>query len=370
MSSQDNLPKDTLKLSDTITFRKWGQKHKEAQQCIAEKAAREVTIDTAGNEKLIIETLDSIDFTHSKLSEEVLCRKGNPNQPFGDLELAQRLLIALISKNPRKAQEDIRKIDARILTLVYCFKEAIELGDEKAAYYARSGLFRAVREIRMTPQNSPEQRRVFVEIGSTYLDAWIALVGICQIYDHLKKNKAVVDEELKSARDEEKAKSEQLVEKLKKEPEALIALDDIAKCCLPNNYEDWTFVQREVLKGVRGRRLLEDEIALIERVAKQFEAEILAMSNQIELQYARIACCPIVTDPDLMNRYKEMVDDLLNGVLECTALWMMSLSQQPSEDVDLDKSGIADFPMYELIKELYAEEIDVLEEMESIMDQL
>ena len=170
-------------------FANWLAARKERKNQAEEQASRMITNRIAENESIIIDQLNSIDFLHSRLPAEVLHAKSRETQPCGDLEYASRAIVHMLLKNPQTIKMDIRKIDQKLLTLVLLYKQAIEQGDQRAAYAAKGALIRGFNDIRSRiPQNQPELAKQFVEANAEYLDRWVTLVGLAQVADRTKQN--------------------------------------------------------------------------------------------------------------------------------------------------------------------------------------
>lgn len=76
---------------------------------VEETLAKMITDDTAKNALAIADTLRSIDFLNSKLPEEVLEHKKNPNRSFGDLEFTCKAACLILINNPQTLPADLRK---------------------------------------------------------------------------------------------------------------------------------------------------------------------------------------------------------------------------------------------------------------------
>ena len=294
-------------------FAQWAARRKEAKQAAAEEAARTITNDTARNEAAFVETLASIDFLHSKLPKEVLEAKSDPSRPCGDLEYASRAMQQMLVNNPQTISVDLRGIDEKLMGLVILFKQAVEQGDERAAFAARAGLLRGFTQIRnRVPANQPELSRLFVESNVKYLDSWVTLIGLSQVADRLKQNldeqRARYNDEL--AKDEESTAS--LYELLKSDAEISTAFQYIRDHDSLEERTRWDDKQREVHVMMVERRMGKARLNLKNFVVTQGEQELAAKVNQVEILYTKVARLPIVADPDLMNKFKEQIDDLFN----------------------------------------------------------
>lgn len=283
----------------------------------AEQAAKIITNDTAKNEAAIVDKLASIDFLHSKLPKEVLDAKSDPSRPYGDLEYASRAIQSILLKNPQSLSADIRSIDEKLLTLSILFKQAIEQGDEKAAFAAKAGLLRGLTSIRnKIPENQPDLFKLFVETNTKYLDSWVTLVNLSQVSDRMKQNVEREREMYASEKEKCDNDTDALYELLKNDYEMNQAYQEIIENDSVENRIRWNDKQREVHIMMVERRMAKARLNLKNFMLVKGEEELSTKNNEIEVLYAKVAKMPIVTDPNLMNKYKEQVDLLFKELAE------------------------------------------------------
>lgn len=298
-------------VSSRNPFAAWLAHRKEAKQAAAEQAAKAITNDTAKNEAAIVDKLASIDFLHSKLPKEVLEAKSDPNRPYGDLEYASRAIQKLLIKNPQSLSADIRPIDEKLLTLAILFKQSVEQGDEKAAFAAKAGLLRGLTHIRnKIPENQPELFKIFVETNAKYLDSWVTLVNLSQVSDRMKQNvererELYNDEKVKCDND-----TDALYELLKNDYEMNKAYQEIIENDSVENRVRWDDKQRDVHIMMVERRMAKARLNLKNFMLIKGEEELSTKNNEVEVLYAKVAKLPIITDPNLINKYKEQIDKL------------------------------------------------------------
>ena len=292
-------------------FAAWLAHRKEAKAQAAEQAAKAITNDTAKNEAAIVDKLASIDFLHSRLPKEVLEAKSDPNRPYGDLEYASRAIQKILIKNPQTLTADIRSIDEKLLTLAILFKQAVEQGDEKAAFAAKAGLLRGLTNIRnKIPENQPELFKIFVETNTKYLDSWVTLVNLSQVSDRMRQNVEREREMYADEKEKNDASTDALYELLKNDPETNKAYQEILENDTVENRVRWNDKQREVHIMMVERRMAKARLNLKNFMLVKGEEELSAKNNEVEVLYAKVAKMPIVTDPNLMNKYKEQIDKL------------------------------------------------------------
>ena len=289
----------------------WIQGRKERKKALAEQTAKIITDDTAKNETAIIDTLSSIDFIHSRLPEEVLEAKSNPNRPCGDLEYASKAICRMLLKNPQTLSLDLRKLDEKLLTISMLFKQSIEQGDKRAAFAAKAALVRGINDIRTRiPANSPELFNQFIEANAKYLDSWITLVGLAQVADRVEQNAEEQKALLISKEEKHKKALEQLKSIIQEDSVKAEIFADIVNHDTPEERAKWTQEQRDMHKLLIEKRMDGVILQLDRLLLQQKETDLASKESQIETLYSKVASQEIVADPNLMNKFREEVDKM------------------------------------------------------------
>ncbi len=303
-------------------FTSWLAGRKQRRMEAEEEAAKLITNAIVKNQNIIIDKLSSIDFLHSRLPQSVLTTVSNPEKQGNccDLEYAAKVIVHLLVKDPQVIKMDIRKFDQKLLTLVLLFKQAVEQGDTRAAYAAKGALIRAVNDIRSRiPQNQPELARQFVEANTSYLDQWITLVTLAQVADRTKQN--VEDQRVRhtqaEAKDEEN--NQKLRRKITEDSNYAIAFKEMVDHNADADRSKWTPDQREVHRTMVERRMGKVNLELNSLLLQQQEIDLSTKEAQVEVLYSKVATLPIVTDPDLMSKFQESVDELFKQLAESDA---------------------------------------------------
>lgn len=292
-------------------FTNWLNKRKERRLQAEDEASRLITNKIAENESIMVDKLNSIDFFHSRLPKEILEAKSDPEQPYGDLELATQMIIQKLTRNPQIIKMDIRKFDQKLLTLVLLFKQTVEQGDTRAAYAAKCGLLRAVNDIRSRiPQNQPELAKQFVEVNTDYLDQWITLITLAQVADRTKQN---VDNQRKR-HDESLARyneeNAQWLKRIQADSEDNKTLKQLMERTGDKDRSKWSEEERKMHRDFVERRLERVNMDLNGVRLQQLELDLSSQVNKVEIFYTKVATVPVVTDPDLMNKYREGIEKL------------------------------------------------------------
>lgn len=301
-------------------FANWLASRKERRRQAEEEASRLITNKIAENETIIIDKLNSIDFLHSKLPKAVLEAKARPEQRYGDLEYAAQGIIHMMLKNPQIIKMDIRKFDQKLLTLVLLFKQAVEQGDVRAAYAAKGALVRAVSDIRSRiPQNQPELAKQFVEANANYLEQWITLVTLAQVADRTKQNVDVQRDRYEKAQEKDAEDTETLRKQIQGNDDLLIAFKQLMDHTMSQDRSKWNETQREVHRTMVERRMGKVNLELNSLLLQQQELDLSTREAQVEVLYSKVAALPIVTDPDLMTKYQDSIDQLFRQLAESDA---------------------------------------------------
>ena len=306
-------PAPGAKAASSNPFTAWIQARKERRREAQEQASRMITNQLAKNETTIIDQLSSVDFLHSQLPKKELEQKSRPNQPCCDLEFASRSIVHALLSNPQTIKIDIRKLDEKMLTLAMLFKQSVEQGDTRAAYAAKGALVRAVRDIRSrVPQDQPELARQFVELNAKYLEEWVTLVSLAQVADHTKKNV----ESQRALSEAEKEDLEHTIDKLsdqiQENPAYNQAFYVIYQNDSPEDRANWTQEQNEVHRLMVELAIKQVTLKLSDQLLRQREIDLSVKEAQVEALNVKLAGVPIVADPDLMNKFRENIDELFD----------------------------------------------------------
>ena len=301
-------------------FANWLEGRKERRRQAEEEASRLITNKIAANENIIVDKLNSIDFFNSRLPKSVLESKARPEQPYGDLEYAAQGIIHMLRKNPQTIKMDIRKFDQKLLTLVLLFKQTVEQGDVRAAYAAKGAIVRAVADIRSRiPQEQPEMATQFVEANSKYLDQWITLVTLAQVADRTKQNVDAQQARLDKAQTKNQEDIDALQKRIREDDAFLLAFQKLTDHSANQDRSKWDETEREVHRLMVERRMDTVILELNSMMLQQKEMELSTKEMQVDMLYSKVASLPIVTDPDLMNKYQESIDELFYQLAESDA---------------------------------------------------
>ena len=299
-------------------FSSWLRDRKQRRANAVDRAARMVTDKVAENEAIFIDKLENINFFTSKLPKEDLEKKTKPEtQPCGDLEYAVRGIVQLLKRNTKMIKMDIRPIDEKLMTLILLYSEAIELGYPQMAWAARVALVRGFKEIRANiPQNQPDLAKQFVEVNTAYLEQWITLVNMAQVADHMQSNVEKQKREYDRKKNSRDECLDKLKTKLQSDPDYIQAFTYIREHSTPADRAQWSTSQREVHTMCVEQRMLDVNLELNTSLLSQQEVQLASKMAQVKMLSTATATTPIVCDPNLMNKFREDVDNLMLKMAE------------------------------------------------------
>lgn len=297
-------------------FSSWRARREAKQMQAQEAAAKAITDDTANNEQLIVDTLRGIDFLHSKVDT----KKSDENQRCGDLEYAARAMAQHILKNPQTIQVDLRPIDAKLLALVDAFKEAVECGYPRAAAAAKAALVRGIFEIRAkVPQSDTKLFEQYVRVNAEYLESWRNLVAMCREADATKMDVDAEEETLsKQEAEKEKAKDELLKDIYDNGPRAE-AFKSAVQHDTPEGRAKWTKEERDVFTELVDHRMLDVRLGFNRALLVQKKMALSTLNSQIGTLKDYLSSMKIVSDPNLLNKFKDEVDNAFRYLADLDA---------------------------------------------------
>ncbi len=349
-------------------FTNWLENRKERRRQAEDEASRLITNKIAENENIIIDKLNSIDFLHSRLPQSVLEAKARPEQPYGDLEYAAQGIVHMLRKNPQTIKMDIRKFDQKLLTLVLLFKQTVEQGDVRASYAAKGAVVRAVADIRSRiPQEQPELSRQFVEANANYLDQWITLVTLAQVADRTKQNVDSQRSRLEKAQEKNNEDIQALKTRIQSDDKFFLAFQELTERGNSQDRSKWTETERELHRMMVEHRMEKANLEMNSILLQQQEMDLSTKQMQVEMLYSKVAALPIVTDPDLMNKYQESIDELFHQLAESDA--QMDETLKSMDDIEGRIQQLNRAPGSLRAQEVAAEEAEeLLKEITKLQD--
>lgn len=300
-------------------LKEWRERRQQEKKALEEQAVQKITNKIENNALSLIDELSSVDFIHSELPEYVLHdRKDEEQLPaICSLEWDTRSLIQLIRDDRQNINMDIRSIDEKLMTLVLMFKQFVAHGNVMAARVAMDGLRVGIHDIRCKlPVYQPELAEAFVEEYTKYLDKWISLVHFAKNYDHTGDN---LDIEKAATRDAMERKTEQLntIEyRIRNEATFYDAFTKIQDSLSSSDRSSWTALDREVHTMLVKAKLEDFNIDLHNRRSISLENDLSILRHQMDSLRTFLNKMPDITDPDLMNKYQEAMEQFVRDLAE------------------------------------------------------
>ena len=157
-------------------FAKIFPNRKQREQELAEQTAREIAKNSARFKREVIRTLQSIDFRNATFPEEVLKDENNPSPQYGNLERGVQVAVRALKKYGWSSENSPRPIEEPLRLLAQQFKEAVEHGNKRTAYRAKSYLLNGIWKIEDIDNynNSPYMEEL-IELNGRWLEecCWV-----------------------------------------------------------------------------------------------------------------------------------------------------------------------------------------------------
>lgn len=311
---------------------RWLESRKQKQKDLEEQAVRLVTNKIEDNSLTLVDKLNSVDFFHSRLPDDVLrdrrmeydrlMAEDKPEEAIKilqpdicDLEWNTRALIQSIQRDRQHINMDIRPIDEKLMTLVLMFQQFVAHGDVVAAKTTIAALQVGIEDIRCKlPVHQPELAAAFVKENTEYLDKWISLIGFAQRYDHTGNNLINANADVQDAEAKQQEKVESIDHRIENEPEFADAFFYIRNNDTREARTKWTKTQREVHMLLVDAKLEDFNINLKILNSITLENDLKSIKQQMDALRTCLNRLPNVSDPNLMNKYREAMDNFVREI--------------------------------------------------------
>ena len=276
----------------------------------------------------LIERLTALDFSKSRLPRQIL-EDWYPGTCFCRLEFSTKIELVKKLSNCRKAPPvNIRAIDEKLLRLIMKLDICIRAGDVVSTIMTHEALVRGVVDIRCNfPQNpaiSPEQ---FVQINADYLEQWFNLIQWAEIYDRQSKNLAQQRMENQMEIDRLNNSIDNIGTRIETDPDFADTFFHILNHDKPADRANWTQAQREVHLMLVEHRLNQFTLELSNVNLASLEQDQLSVKNKIDTLRMQLAAVPIVTDPELLKKYKDSMDKFISNMAASDTFTEQTLQQ-------------------------------------------
>lgn len=329
-TSKGGKPGRTRKFDNPLS--RWLEARKQKQKDLEEQAVRLVTNKIEDNSLTLVDKLNSVDFFHSNLPDSVLRDRQLEVERLveeGKAELAAQIqrpeictlewttrgLVQLLQGDRQHINMDIRPIDEKLMTLVLMFQQFVAHGDEVAAKTTIDALQVGIQDIRCKlPVHQPELAEAFVKENSEYLEKWITLIGFAQRYDHTHNNLINANADVLDAETKQQEKVESIDQRIETEPDFADAFFYIRDNDTREARTKWTKTQREVHMLLVDAKLEDFNINLKVLQSITLENDKMAIKQQMDAIRTCLNRLPNVSDPNLMNKYREAMDAFVREI--------------------------------------------------------
>ena len=279
------------------------------------QAAQMASSRFAENTKTLIALLDGVDFLHSRLPKKIL-EDLHPETGLCKLEHStRRYLTRMLKQDAQKIQADARPLDEKLIVLAQLFGQYVRNGDPTAVQITHAALLRGISQIRCKfPHNPAVSHETFISVNAEYLSQWLHLVQWAEIYDRQSTNLA--SQRKTHQLDEEQL--EQTIDRVRDlistDPDSSDAFSHILNHDSVQERANWTEAQRNMHLLLVNHRLDQLTLQLSNSRLNALEQSQLATRQKITALWQQLSAVPIVTDPNLMNKYRESMDQIIHDL--------------------------------------------------------
>lgn len=311
---RENRVSGRRKFSNPV--KEWFAKREAEKKAMEDQAAQKVTNKIEDNAQKLVKELKTVDFLHCDLPQYVLNdRRGETDYPqMCSLEYDTNYIIQLIEDDRQTITMDILPIDKQLMALVMRFQQYVAQGDVTAAKTARDAILLGVREIRCKlPVNIPEQVEPFIKGHAEYLEKWVTLVDLAQRYDRVGNALSNQKAATQDARDRKAYQVAGIASRIKdpKEPDFAAAYFKIKDGKLSPDRSTWSDKEREVHTLMVNAKLMDFTINLHNRKTTSLENDMNRLMGQMDNIRAFLNEMPDFSDPNLLNKYNDIMDQLI-----------------------------------------------------------
>ncbi len=284
-------------------------KHQERKN----RALRNITNNNSANENKIIEVLEDIDFSKSKLDPKYLEFKTFSSQAYGDLEQAKHDIINSIVSNNNYTDLNLKEYDTRLYEIATEYRNAISNGHKNAAFSAKSALYIAVRDIRnQLPFIPKEWRNNYLKECTEYLDKWIQLIENCISLDATTISLENSDRELNNKLEDIKETREKYIEELQCDNETKKALINVMDLPIKDTLNDP--VLKEVFTTLIENKIKEETAKFDVQMNNMQRRKNQMYATQVDIIRKNVQNLPIPSDPLSFQKFQDAVKQMVADI--------------------------------------------------------
>jgi len=284
-------------------------KHQERKN----RALRNITNNNSANENKIIEVLEDIDFSKSKLDPKYLEFKTFSSQAYGDLEKTKHDIINYIVSNNNYTDLNLKEYDTRLYEIATEYRNAISNGHKNAAFSASSALYIAVKDIRnQLPSIPKEWRNNYLKECTEYLDKWIQLIENCISLDATTISLENSDRELNNKLEDIKETREKYIEELQCDNETKKALINVRDLPIKDTLNDP--VLKEVFTTLIENKIKEETAKFDVQMNNMQRRKNQMYATQVDIIRKNVQNLPIPSDPLSFQKFQDAVKQMVADI--------------------------------------------------------
>ena len=287
---------------------------------LRQQAAQMTTDQFDQNTRKLIDLLGAVDFSRSLLPKEIL-EDRQPGKRMCRLEYSTQIqLIGKLEHSRLRLRADIRPLDEKLFNLALRFGRYVRTGEAVSAVMAHEALTRGIRDIRCNfPQDPAIPPDKFVQINAEYLNQWINLIQWAEIYDSQAKSLAAQRETHRQEVTQLDESIDKIAARIDTDPAFSDSFFHIVDHDTPRDRANWSSPQLELHLMLVEHRFKQFTLQMSNVTLTSLEQDQLAVKLKIDTLRQQLAAVPIVTDPDLLNKYRESMDNYIRSQAESDA---------------------------------------------------
>ena len=340
----------------------WFANRKNMKLQAKEDAAREISNNKAENERKICAVLDGINFGSSPLPVEVLDKKTDPNQPYGDIEYDIFVASQMIRNNTQDYSGlDISAIDSGIYQIANFANHAVVEGNVHTVKAACRGLLVMIGHVRdMIPTIPVDLQKGFLKSAEEYVNLWILYITNNTALDRLERNAQARKAFIDSRSADLEATADKLADRLINDEEFGKQYVMIKNQSYLKDGENWTPDMLEMFKQLVDRRIEESSLRF---EMLHYNIDVMKLEAQkgiLEHIWTTLRSVPVANDPDLMNKYNDIINKSFEEAARVDQEFDEFINVINQMDAKIDQ--LANSPGSIAMRNIVSDEIDQLVE--------
>lgn len=276
-------------------------------------AAKKISNNNSANENRIIEVLEEIDFSKSRLDPQLLEFRTFSTQVYGDLEKAKHDIINAIVSNNNYSDLNLKDFDTKLYEIACEYRNAINNGHKNAAFASKSALYIAVNDIRNQLPFIPDSwKNNYLRECTEYLDKWIQLIENCISLDATTISLENSDRELNNKLDDIQETRRKYAEDLKSDKDTKIALNKVLDLPIKDTLNDP--VLKEIYTTLIENKIKEDTARFDIQMNNMQRRRNQMYATQVDVIRKNVQNLPIPSDPLSFQKFQDSVKQMIADI--------------------------------------------------------